>query len=118
MLNHCLEEYSDKFTIRGVVRDKENEVKVGPLYEYFSAEQMAKVELVSADLNDEEAIEKAIEGSTYVIHTASPVAVADPTDESELVTPAVNGAINVMKACQKHKVQRIVMTSSITAVNG
>lgn len=82
-----------------MVRDKDNEMKMGPLYEHFTKEQLDKVDFVSANLNDEEEIEKAIEGSTYVIHTASPVAVADPTDENELVTPAVNGAVNVMKAC-------------------
>ena len=46
------------------------------------------------------------------------MAVQDPCDEEELVTPAVNGAVNIMKACQKHKVKRIVMTSSHTAVCG
>ena len=33
------------------------------------------------DATDATAVENAIEGSTYVIHTASPVAVADPLDE-------------------------------------
>ena len=36
---------------------------------------------MSCDITDEAAVENAIEGSSYVIHTASPVAVADPLDE-------------------------------------
>jgi len=46
------------------------------------------------------------------------VAVADPLSEEELVTPAINGAVNIMKACSKHEVKRVVMTSNVNAVNG
>ena len=81
MLNYCIKNFSDKFKIRGTVRDKENEIKMGPLQDYFTSEELEKVNFVSCDITDEAAVEKAIEGSTYVIHTASPVAVADPLDE-------------------------------------
>ena len=40
MLNHCLKEYSDKVKIRGMVRDTENEIKMGPLKEFFTPEQL------------------------------------------------------------------------------
>lgn len=52
--------------------------------------------------------------STYVIHTASPVNFKMP--EEELVKAAVDGTMAVMKACTKHKVKRLVITSSIAAV--
>ena len=38
MLNHCLKEYASKFRIRGMVRNKENVIKLGPLREFFSPE--------------------------------------------------------------------------------
>ena len=91
---------------------------MGPLLEYFTPEQLEKVTFVSADISDAASIDKAIEGSSYVIHTASPVAVADPLDEEQLVTPAVQGAMNVMQSCSKHKVKRVVMTSNASAVSG
>ena len=118
MLNYCITNYSDKFKIRGTVRDKDNEIKMGPLLEYFSPEQLEKVTFVSVDICDAEAVDKAIEGSTYVIHTASPVAVADPLDEEQLVTPAVQGTLNILQSCSKHKVKRVVLTSSCQAVSG
>ena len=91
---------------------------MGPLLEYFTPEQLEKVTFVSADISDAATVDKAIEGSAYVIHTASPVAVADPLDEEQLVTPAVQGVLNVMQACSKHKVKRVVMTSSASTVSG
>ena len=54
---------------------------MGPLYDYFTPEELEKVEFVSCDITDATAVENAIEGSAYVIHTASPVAVANPLDE-------------------------------------
>ena len=36
--------------------------------------------------------------------------------EDELVKPAVEGTLSVMKACHKHKVERCVITSSVAAI--
>lgn len=38
-----------------------------------------------------------MQGVDYVLHTASPFFVG--TDESKLVKPAVNGTLNVLRAC-------------------
>lgn len=66
---------------------------------------------------DEASLIKAIEGSEYVVHTASPFPLAAPKDESDLINPAVNGTLAVMKGCQKAKVKRCVVTSSIAAIS-
>lgn len=42
--------------------------------------------------------------------------MANPKDENELVKPAVEGTLSVLKAAHKHKVQRVVITSSVAAV--
>jgi len=57
---------------------------------------------------------KAIEGSTYVVHTASPFMF--PSNEEEVVKPAVDGTLAVMKACATSGVKRCVVTSSCAAV--
>ena len=72
------------------------------------------MELVEADLLDEASIINACEGSTYVIHTASPFSFRET--EEALVKPAVNGTLAVMRACTQHKVKRVVITSSIAAI--
>lgn len=63
---------------------------------------------------DAAAIEKAIEGATYVVHTASPVIASE--DEDALVKPAVEGTMAVLHASQKHRIKRLVICSSVAAV--
>jgi len=65
-------------------------------------------------LLDATALDKAIEGATYVVHTASPVIMS--TDEDALVKPAVEGTMAVLQAAHKHRVKRLVITSSMAAV--
>jgi len=66
---------------------------------------------------DENSIMQAIEGSDFVVHTASPFPIVQPKDEDELIKPAVNGTLAVMKACRKNKVKRVVITSSCAAIS-
>jgi nucleoside-diphosphate-sugar epimerase len=39
-----------------------------------------------------------------------------PKDENVLIRPAVEGTLAVMRAAHKHKVRRVVITSSLSAV--
>ena len=41
---------------------------------------------------------KAMKGSTYIVHTASPFPIEKPIDEFVLIKPAVEGTLAVMKA--------------------
>ena len=58
----------------------------------------------------------AIEGADIVIHTASPFPLKFPKNEQELIRPAVEGTLAVLRACTKHKVKRVVITSSCAAI--
>ena len=39
-----------------------------------------------------------------------------PSDENELIKPAVEGTLAVMRAAQQHKVKKVVITSSCVAI--
>jgi nucleoside-diphosphate-sugar epimerase len=65
--------------VRGTVRDKSNETKIAPLRKAFGA-HFDEIELVEADLLNAESLSKAIAGSTYVVHTASPVVFTGTDD--------------------------------------
>jgi len=58
--------------VRGTVRDKNNAAKLEPLKEAFGEELYAQLQLVEADLMNEESMVSAIAGSTFVVHVASP----------------------------------------------
>jgi dihydroflavonol-4-reductase len=75
------------------------------------------LELVEADLNQPGSFEPAVRGCAVVFHTASPyvIQVADP--QRDLVDPAVNGTLGVLRACAAAPgVMRVVLTSSMAAV--
>ena len=75
-----------------------------------------QLEIVEADLLKPETIEKAVEGMDYVVHTASPFPSQEPKDEMQIVRPAVEGTLAVMRAAYKYKVKRVVLTSSIASI--
>ena len=65
-------------------------------------------------------INSAVKDCTFVIHVASPFPMEDPTDEMEVIGPAVEGTRNVLEACAKTKgeIKRVVLTSSCAAIIG
>lgn len=90
--------------------------KTDPLKIAFG-DLFANIEFVEADLSNEESIDKSIEGATYVVHVASPITGNfEGTDKKvTIIKPAVDGTLSAMRACEKHGVKRIVVTSSIVA---
>jgi len=106
-----------EFKVRGTVRNKSNKSKMDVLKKAFGEELFARLDLVEADLLDEESLIRACEGSTYIVHTASPV-LFDEKDEDKLVKPAVSGTVAIMKAARKYGVKKVVITSSTAAIAG
>ena len=78
-----------KYKVRGTVRSVTNMDKIDPLKKAFGEELFGQLELVEADLLDNDGMERAIAGSTHVIHVASPFVIEEPADEMVLIRPAV-----------------------------
>jgi dihydroflavonol-4-reductase len=76
--------------------------------------ELGVVDLVEADLNDDAGWESAMTGCSAVLHTASPFFITD--NEEELVRPAVDGTLRVLRAAAAADVRRVVLTSSTAAV--
>ena len=107
-----------KVKVRGTVRSLKNESKTAPLMKLVP-DAKYPLELVEADLLNEESWIQAVNGCEYVYHTASPFPFDVPRDENEIIKPAVEGTLNVLKACTAAgSVKRVVLTSSATAVSG
>mmetsp|Transcript_15607 Transcript_15607/g.26369 ORF Transcript_15607/g.26369 Transcript_15607/m.26369 type:complete len:158 (+) Transcript_15607:207-680(+) len=60
----------------------------------------------------------ACEGASYIVHTASPFPLEQPSDENEIIKPAVEGTLAAMEAGRVNKIKRIVITSSTMAIDG
>lgn len=74
------------------------------------------VEVVQADLLDDSGWAAAVEGVEYVLHVASPFPADAPDDPQELIVPARDGALRVLRAARDASVSRVVLTSSFAAV--
>lgn len=78
-------------------------------------EQYAK-EMVECDVRDSSAVEKAVNGCSYVFHVAGLISM-DARDEGILHNINVNGAHNIINACKKYGVLRLIYVSSVHALS-
>lgn len=62
---------------------------------------------------------RAVEGCHCVMHVASPFLIEEPKNPDDIIKPALEGTMNVLRACAENgHVKRVVLTSSIAAVLG
>jgi dihydroflavonol-4-reductase len=70
-----------------------------------------------ADLTSDDGWAAAVKGCDYVLHVASPFPASTPRDEDELIVPARDGALRVLRAARAEGVRRVVLTSSLAAIS-
>lgn len=76
----------------------------------------ARLEVVHADLMADAGWAKAAAGCTHILHVASPLSAAAPRHEDELIVPAREGTLRVLRAAREAGVGRVVLTSSFAAI--
>ncbi|HRW18896.1 MAG TPA: NAD-dependent epimerase/dehydratase family protein [Dermatophilaceae bacterium] len=112
-------------TVRSLRREGEVRALVArgiPLYAGGSAgdgdlsAHLARLELVEADLTADAGWADAVEGCGQVLHLASPLPVGLPEHEDDLVVPARDGALRVLRAARAAGIPRVVLTSSFAAI--
>ena len=113
---HCIEELlGHGYAVRGTVRNAAT-ANVAHLHA-IARRTGGSLEFAEASLDDDAGWGKALDGCTYVWHLASPVPARLPKDEAELIRPAVDGTLRVLRAAtDSGTVRRVVMTSSTDAI--
>jgi nucleoside-diphosphate-sugar epimerase len=76
----------------------------------------SKLSFFAADLTADDGWPAAVAGCTCVHQVASPFPLAMPKHEDELIVPAREGTLRVLRAARDAKVARVVLTSSFAAV--
>jgi dihydroflavonol-4-reductase len=103
--------YRARTTVRSLAREGEVRANVGS--------QVAvgdRLSVLAADLTKDEGWAQAIDGCDFVLHVASPFPPAQPKDPDELIVPAREGTLRVLRASLDAGVKRVVVTSSVAAV--
>jgi dihydroflavonol-4-reductase len=112
---HCAVELLNAgYRVRGTVRSAGAREAVRATLGQHA--DVGSLEFVEADLLSDDRWAKAVEGCSGVLHVASPFPSSQPKDENELIRPAVDGTLRVLRAASAAGVPRFVQTSSMVAV--
>ncbi|MES2457990.1 MAG: aldehyde reductase [Bacteroidota bacterium] len=76
----------------------------------------SRLSFFEAELTSDKGWAEAVSGCDYVLHIASPFPATNPQNEDDLIVPARDGALRVLKAAKQAGVKRVVLTSSFAAV--
>ena len=112
---HCIRQLVEQgFRVRTTVRSLAREAAVRD--QLALGERGAALAFFAADLTSDDGWDAAAAGCDFVLHVASPFPLHVPTHEDELVVPAREGALRVLRAARDAGVRRVVQTSSFAAV--
>jgi dihydroflavonol-4-reductase len=114
---HCiLQLLAAGHQVRTTVRSMTREPEVRALLNKAGADANDRLGFAAADLERDAGWPEAVAGCDFVLHVASPFPLGVPKDENELIVPARDGALRVLKAARAAGVRRVVLTSSFAAI--
>jgi nucleoside-diphosphate-sugar epimerase len=102
--------------VRTTIRNPSRERDVRAMLKVGGAEPGEQLSFALADLEKDAGWLEAVRGCQYVLHVASPFPPLLPKHEDELIIPAREGALRVLRAARDAGVQRVVLTSSFAAI--
>lgn len=102
--------------VRTTIRTLAKEEQVRTMLRAGRADADASVTFHAADLTRDEGWADAVAGCDYVLHVASPFPSGAPDNEDDLIVPARDGSLRVLRAARDAGVRRVVLTSSFAAV--
>lgn len=114
---HCILKLLEAgYRVRTTLRALAREPEVRAMLRAGGMEAADRLSFIEADLTADPGWVEAASGCAYVLHVASPLAVAEPKDEAELIRPAREGTLRVLRAAHRAGVKRVVLTSSFAAI--
>jgi nucleoside-diphosphate-sugar epimerase len=115
--SHCIVQLlAAGHQVRTTVRSLKREAEVRAMVKQGGAEAGERLSFFAADLEKDSGWPEAVTGCDYVLHVASPFPIGVPKDENELIVPAREGALRLLRAARAAGVKRVVLTSSFAAI--
>jgi dihydroflavonol-4-reductase len=106
--------YKVRTTVRSLT--KEDEVRKMLQTGGVPDSLLTNLSFAAADLTQDDGWPEAVSGCTYVLHVASPFPAGAPKHEDDLIIPAREGTLRVLRAARAAAVKRVVVTSSFAAI--
>ncbi|ALE05706.1 epimerase [Arthrobacter sp. ERGS1:01] len=115
---HCILQLLDAgYEVRTTVRSLAKEASVRAVLADAGLADGVRLGFVAADLTRDDGWSEAVADIDFVLHVASPVQPGHIDDEDELIVPAREGALRVLRAARDADVKRVVLTSAFHAVS-
>jgi len=115
--SHCiLQLLAAGHHVRTTVRNLKREGDVRVMLKVAGVDAGDRLSFFAADLEQDAGWAEAVAGCEYVLHVASPFPSNVPKHEDELIRPAREGALRVLRAARDARVKRLVLTSSFAAI--
>jgi nucleoside-diphosphate-sugar epimerase len=110
---HCILRLLEQgYLVRTTVRSRQREPQVRSVL----GEPGEALSFVAADLMSDEGWADAVAGCDFVLHLASPVHIGPVANEDDVILPAREGTLRVLRAAVGAEVKRVVLTSAFHAV--
>ncbi|KAF2103634.1 nucleoside-diphosphate-sugar epimerase [Rhizodiscina lignyota] len=114
---HCiLKCLSANYRVRTTIRTLPREKDVRDMLTAGNATNLEDVTFIEADLAKDDGWNEAVKDCAYVLHVASPFPMSVPKHEDDIIIPARQGTLRVLRAARDAGVRRVVITSSFGAV--
>jgi dihydroflavonol-4-reductase len=114
---HCiLQLLNAGYHVRTTVRSLDREADVRNMLRVGGVEADERLTFIAADLASGSNWAPAVAGCTYVLHVASPTPLKDYKHEDEMIIPAREGVLRVLRAARDAGVKRVVLTSAFGAI--
>jgi len=112
LANHCVAQaLAAGHEVRTTIRDAGRE---GELRALFG--DTPRLSFATADLTRDDGWNAAAQGCDYVLHVASPFPAKSPRNADDLIVPAREGTLRVLRAAKAAGAKRVVLTSSFAAI--
>jgi nucleoside-diphosphate-sugar epimerase len=114
---HCILHLLDQgYLVRTTVRSPRRESAVRAVLTDAGMMHGDALSFVAADLTNDARWTEAVSGCDFVLHVASPVHIGHVKNEDDVIVPARDGALRVLRAARDAGVKRVVLTSAFHAV--
>jgi len=114
---HCMIQLLQQgYRVRATLRAMEREVSVRQMLLEGGVKAGDQLSFIQADLSTDDHWPEAVKDCTHVLHVASPTPKLDFKHEDEMIIPAREGVLRVLRAARDASVQRVVLTSAIGAI--